>query len=235
MRLLVIGGAGFVGRMVLPHLAGQHELRVFDLTAPPAGSWAHVLGDVTDFAALRDAMEGIDAVVYMAMNTKQEWGQLRSVDSAFDVNVKGVHFALWAAHERGVRHAVVTSSMSVYHPRDRYPDESERPDAQEFYGLTKRLGEEVERNAVRTWGLTITALRLCFPIPDGDEAPLEPPFKARTFTRGRDVAAAILAGLDHRDGFSPFAISGDPDQSMVPTERARSVLGWRPTEEPARR
>ena len=235
MRLLVIGGAGFVGRMVLPHLAARHQVRVFDLPRPPAGPWEAVVGDVTDFQGLRNAMEGIDAILYMAMNPKREWGELQSLEGAFDINVKGVHLTLWAAHQRAVPHLVATSSMSVYRHRDRYPDESAPPDVDEFYGLTKRLGEEVERSAVRAWRVTVTALRLCFPIPDDDEAPTEPPFRAQTYTRARDVAAAIEKGLEHRDGFSVFAISGDRDQSMVSTAKARQVLGWRPTDELVRR
>ena len=52
MRVLVIGGSGLVGGMVLPHLARQHTLRIFDLRPPADLSWDYIAGDVTDFDAL---------------------------------------------------------------------------------------------------------------------------------------------------------------------------------------
>ena len=47
-------------------------------------------------------------------------------------------------------------------------------------------------------------------------------------TAGTDVARAVLAALDHRDGFEVFHISGDDSARLWSTEKARSVLGWQP-------
>lgn len=247
MRLLVVGGAGYVASLVLPHLAARHQIRTFDLRAPEPGdpSWEVVVGTLDDFDAVRAAGAGCDALLFMAMNRKDPWGELPAVVSAYDVNVKGLHLAHWAAHEAGVRKVVVTSSLSVYKPRppgERYPDEETPPDGDDFYGFTKRLGEEVSQNAARRFGQAVTSLRLCFPWPDGDPPPSETSsarsvegsaFRAATFTRARDVASAILLALEHaHTGWEAFAISGDPDQRIVPTEKARRVLGWRPTPEP---
>lgn len=247
MRLLVAGGSGFVGSLVLPHLATRHRIRVFDLRAPDRAdpSWEVVLGTLDDFDAVREAASGCDALLFMAMNRHQPWGELPAVVSAYDVNVKGLHLAHWAAHLAGVQRVVVTSSLSVYAPRpagERYPEEGTPPDAEEFYGFTKRLGEEVSRNAAQRFGQTVTSLRLCFPWPD-DGPPPSPAsggrsiegaeFRAATFTRARDVASAILLALEHEHtGWEALAISGDPDQRVVPTQKARRELGWSPSPEP---
>lgn len=243
MRLLVVGGAGFVASLVLPHLAVRHRIRVFDLRAPEPGdpSWDVVVGTLDDFDALRAAATGCDALLFMAMNRKDPWGELPAVVSAYDVNVKGLHLAHWASHQAGIQRVVVTSSLSVYAPRppgERYPDEATPPDGDDFYGFTKRLGEEVSQNAARRFGQTVTSLRLCFPWPDDAAPPAGPgdgvtgegaAFRAATFTRARDVASAILLALEHpHTGWEAFAISGDPDQRVVPTEKARRRLGWRP-------
>ncbi|MGH7912265.1 MAG: NAD-dependent epimerase/dehydratase family protein [Candidatus Dormibacteraceae bacterium] len=246
MRLLVVGGAGFVGSMVLPHLAERHQIRVFDRRAPAPGGWESVPGSLDDFDVLSEAARGCDAMLFMAMNAKEAWGELPTVVSAYDVNVKGLHLAHWAAHEAGIRRVVVTSSLSVYAPRgagERYPTEETPPDGDDFYGFTKRLGEQVSQQAARRFGQTVISLRLCFPWPDLDPAPTAGrpsggvtgdgvAFRAATFTRARDVASAILLALEHEHtGWQAFAISGDPEQRVVPTGKARRVLGWKPTQE----
>lgn len=230
MRLLVIGGSGYVGRMVLPHLAREHEITVFDLVEPEQGPWDHVIGDVQDVEAVTSSLAEIDALVYMAMNTQVNPASIPTVANAFDVNVKGLYFAFFTASENGVPHGVYTSSMSVFSEREGlYPDESATPDATHYYGLTKRLGEEVCKALVANGGITINALRLCFPVDDDAPSPTEPEFRATTFTRAKDVAAAILGALEYRNGFHVFTISGDTDERMTRLSKARDLLNWQPT------
>jgi nucleoside-diphosphate-sugar epimerase len=159
--------------------------------------------------------------------------------SAFDVNVKSVHLTLHAAQEAGIRHAVHISSMSVY--RDltaRRLDERDPPDATDLYGLTKRLGEEVCRAAATEWGLSVNVLRLVWPTPD-DAWPAwgryarpklwtTPDGTPIHGTAASDLASAVLAALDHRDGFQVFTISGDESARLWSTDKARRVLGWTP-------
>ena len=216
MHVLVIGGSGYVGRLVLPALAQQHILRVFDLRPPADAAWEYVAGDVADPDALVGAAGGMDALLYMAMGT-QDWQAIDSVTTAFDVSVKGVYLALHAAHQTGVSHAVYTSSMSVYDNLMArfFPDEEITPDARDCYGFTKRLGEEVCRNATREWAMTVNALRLCLPSPEVRwlaETRLGTPTIA---TAADDVARALLAALEFRGGFQAFMISGDYEQKLT--------------------
>ncbi|HTT90502.1 MAG TPA: NAD(P)-dependent oxidoreductase [Acidimicrobiales bacterium] len=230
MRLLVIGGSGYVGRMVLPHLAREHEITIFDLVEPKPGPWVHVIGDVQDVECVTSTLAEIDALVYMAMNTQSNPGSVPTVANAFDVNVKGVYFAFSTARDNGVPHGVYTSSMSVFSEREGlYPDESAAPDATDYYGLTKRLGEEVCKALVADGGITITALRLCFPVDDDAPPPTESGLRATTFTRAKDVAGAILAALEYRNGFDIFTISGDTSERMMRLSKARKILNWQPT------
>ena len=234
MRLLVIGGSGYVGRMVLPYLAREHQVRVFDLVEPPPGPWEHVLGDVQDMDAVISGSAKADALVYMAMNPQSDPGSLRTVASAFDVNVKGLYLSLWAAAKCGVPHAVYTSTLSVYKDREgRYPDESVPPDATDYYGLTKRFGEQVCEAWVSEGGISVTALRLCYPTDDEAPAPTGAGLRATAFTRASDVAGAMLAALEYRNGFSVFTISGDATEQVTRLTRAKELLHWQPTR-PAR-
>ena len=106
----------------------------------------------------------MDAFIYLAMGNL-EWEEWSGIDSAYDVNIKGLHFLFRTAAKQGITQAVYCSSMSVYSDlRSRYfPDEEIPPDETELYGFTKWMGEQVCRNAWRRWGCHVNALRLCHP------------------------------------------------------------------------
>lgn len=248
MKVLVIGGSGHVAGLILPHLKEKYELRVFDMKPPADSSLEYVEGSVTDLEALVQAMTGMDAFLYLAMGTlglraSDREIYLRALDTAFDVNVKGVYYATRAAHEARVPHAVYASSLSIYkggygraHPDSRYyAHEDMVPDALDRYGLTKRLGEDVFRAAALQWGLTVNALRLCRPLSMEDyqeRMRLDIPHIA---TEGSDVARAFDAALQYRPtGFEAFFISGDYDEQMMSMAKAKKLLGWEPLTRPTK-
>jgi nucleoside-diphosphate-sugar epimerase len=224
-----------VGSLVLPHLAKRHELRVFDLKPPRSDvDVEYVGGDLRDFDALLAAASGCDALLFMAMGPMSAWGSPEGARQHFDVAAGGLYLALLAAHEVGITHAVYTSSMSVFSlrghiQREAYPDESAEPDATGFYGLAKRFGELVCQNAVLEYGMSVVALRLCFPVSDEEFPITDNEHRGTICTSARDVAAAIQAGLDYRGhGFEAFGISGDAAERMVSIRKARDLLGWSP-------
>ncbi len=238
MRVLVIGGSGYLGTLVLPFLAPQHELRVFDLRPPADPALEYVQGNVCDPAALAGAMRGMDAMLYMAMGSHpqgNDWERMEARVTAFDVSVKGLHLALHAAHQAGIGHAVYTSSMSVYADNGVGrvgADEDAPPDSVLAYGLTKHLGEEVCRHAWRMWGMSVNALRLYLPMPESRwlvEADKGEPTLATT---AADTARALLAALEYRAGFEAFTISGDYEQKLLNMGKARRLLGWEPLARP---
>jgi len=238
MRVLVVGGSGYVGRLIVPALADRYTIRVLD-PRPPATDCEHVAGDATDESALATAMTGVDAVLHCAMPVWHD-DEPAPAAPAFDVNVKSVHLTLLAAHAAGVRHAVHISSMSVYSglPDRAVEDESVPTDATDLYGLTKRLGEQVCRAAAEEWGLSLNVLRLTWPTPD-DVWPAwgrpQPPIAVRTgdgilveATAASDLSRAVAAALEFRDGFQIFTISGDRSLRRWGIGKARRLLGWEP-------
>ena len=231
MNVLVIGGAGRVASVVLPYLREQHALRIYDLKPPADPSLEHVVGDVGDFDKLSAAMRGTDALLYMAMGAL-EWDTPIGRHSAFDANVKGVYLALHAAHTVGVNHAVYCSSMSVYDgdlAARYFYDEDQVPDARHLYGFTKYMGEQVCHNACHLRpGTSANALRLCFPMADAAWHALDRTGVNSLATAASDVAEAMHAGLNYRNGFQAFMISGNHEQTITNLAKAKRVLGWEP-------
>jgi len=141
-----------------------------------------------------------------------------------------------AGHNAGVTQAVYTSSMSVYarNAAGRYmSDEDLTPDATHVYGFTKRLGEEVCRNAVREWGMDVNALRLFLPVADEKWIAEVPEGNPKIWTTASDTARAILAALTYSAGFQAFTISGDYEQKYMSLAKAKRCLGWEPLARPA--
>ncbi|OLB81757.1 MAG: hypothetical protein AUI14_02115 [Actinobacteria bacterium 13_2_20CM_2_71_6] len=105
--------------------------------------------------------------------------------------------------------------------------------------MTKRLGEQVCQAAAAEWGLSVNILRLAWPTPDEAwpawGAPQQPELRHAAdgvlieATAATDLAAALLAALEHRDGYQLFTISGDRSARLWSTAKARAVLGWTPT------
>lgn len=238
--LVVIGGSGIVGGLVLPRLAEDLSIRIFDLAAPPEGPWEWIQGDLTDPdpSSLRSALQGADSLLYLAMGSEDPDRTFRSERAraaCFDVNVKALHLTLLCAHECECRHAVIASSMSVYHQalEGRFLEAEEAWDAQTVYGLTKALGEEVARFAVSTWDLSINVLRLC--LPERQERWSDPEVELHSAAlSAEDTAEAIRSAIAYRDGYRVFAISGDWRQRHMDLRPAEEALEWRPSRRPRR-
>jgi dTDP-L-rhamnose 4-epimerase len=117
MKVLLTGGAGFIGTHVRAALAG-HEAVVLDSLRPDVHrgarpSWDGVVGDVRDAALLDDLLPGVDAVIHLA--AKVGLGvDVQDMPDYADSNVHGTAVLLAAMARAGVRRLVLASSMVVY-------------------------------------------------------------------------------------------------------------------------
>lgn len=141
MKILVTGGAGFLGRVIVRKLGDQgHE--VLSFSRGPGGS-RHIQGDVSDYEALKQAMKGCEAVFHTAAKVGM-WGPY---EDFYRVNVRGTENVLKACREWGIRYLVFTSSPSVvYHGEDSEGQNESLPypayfDA--YYPQTKAIAEQL--------------------------------------------------------------------------------------------
>lgn len=233
-RLLVIGGSGLVGSLIVPGLTDEYRVRILDPRRPDYGpDVEYAAGGSTDPAAVAAAFEGVDVFAYLVMGPKDPavWELPEYAPLQFDMAVRGLYTVARAAVEAGVRHGVYASSMSVF---KKYTLEERLgagvPDAIDFYGLAKRLGEEVLAARVASDDLSAVALRLCLPMSDADWLASEDPLVACIGTAGTDVLTAFRAALRHRgDGFKSAPISGDRHSRYSDLSIADELLGWSPT------
>lgn len=107
MRVLVTGGAGFIGSHVVEALAARgHEPVVYDVRTDPAS-------DVRDTDAVRRALTGVDAVCHHAAMVGLGTGFADAVEYV-SRNDLGTAALLTAMADTGVRRLVLAGSMVVY-------------------------------------------------------------------------------------------------------------------------
>ncbi|HXV14763.1 MAG TPA: UDP-glucose 4-epimerase GalE [Candidatus Krumholzibacteria bacterium] len=166
MKLLVTGGAGYIGSVVAESLVARgHEVCVLDnLTtghrdAVPSQA-RFVEGDVRDASALGTALgTGTDAVLHFAASSVVAESVARPLDY-FDNNVGGSVSLLRAMEKAGVTRMVFSSTAAVYGAPDELPIEEAAPCAPENpYGWSKLMIERVLEASRAAWGLGYVALR----------------------------------------------------------------------------
>jgi len=171
-RVLVIGGAGFIGSFVVKALleAGAAEVVIYDnLTRGKTTNIAASLedprcrvfpfgGDIRETDVLDQAMRGMDYVFHLAAM----W-LLHCKDfprAAFDVNIAGTFNVLEACVRNGIKKLVYSSSASVYGDAVKVPMTEDHPfNNKNFYGATKIAGEAMCTAYNDRYGLPIVGLR----------------------------------------------------------------------------
>ena len=127
MKILVTGGAGFIGSFIVDKLVEKgHSVRIFDSLDPqvhPGGAepeWLNknaefIKGDVRDYDALKKAMEGMEIMYHHAAAVGVGQSQYQ-IKHYLDVNTGGTAnvMDIIVNHKTSIRKIIVAASMSSY-------------------------------------------------------------------------------------------------------------------------
>jgi UDP-glucose 4-epimerase len=165
---LVTGGAGFIGSHIAEALVRRGDrVRVLDNLStgkeknlePCEGRVELIRGDLTDAAAVAEAVRGVDCVFHEAALASVP----RSVEAPLDTHaacVTGTVTLLDAARRASVRRLVYAASSSAYGDRPTSPKhESDLPMPISPYGAAKLAAEFYCRAFTATYGFETVALR----------------------------------------------------------------------------
>lgn len=171
-KILVIGGAGFIGSHVVEELlkTDVSQVVIYDNFARGKKNYIEKYltdkrcilypngGDIRDIDVLNEAMQGVDAVFHLAAM----W-LLHCKDfprTAFEVNIAGTFNVLEACVKNGVKKLIYSSSASVYGDAKYTPMSEDHPfNNQNFYGATKISGEAMCKAFRDRYGLSYIGLR----------------------------------------------------------------------------
>lgn len=205
-RVLITGGAGFIGSHIAQALHGENEVLVLDdLTTGKRENLEGmdvelITGSIRDADLVRKAMEGVDFVFHHAAIASVP----RSVDdpiSSNQVNVCGTLRVLMEARDAKVRKVVFASSSAVYGDA---PSEIKREDDLPApispYAVTKMTGEMYCRNFWLNYRLPTCSLRY-FNVYGPRQDP------------SSDYAAVIPRFISAAKAGRPLTIFGDGEQT----------------------
>ena len=170
-RILITGGAGFIGSHIADQLVheGVREIVVLDnyvrgrrenlAWAQSKGPITVVEGDIGDRALLATMMRDIDLVLHLAALRITQC--VKEPRLAVDVLVNGTFNVVEAAVAAGVKKIVASSSASVYGLAEQFPTpEAFHPyNNRTLYGAAKVFNEGLLRSFHDMYGLDYVALR----------------------------------------------------------------------------
>ena len=176
MKILVTGGAGFIGSHVAARfLWDGHEVGIVDdfndyydprikrANVAALGGAARLFeGDIRD----RDFVEGVisegafDAIIHLAARAGVR-PSVKNPQLYIDTNITGTHNLLAAAHRRGIGRFLFASSSSVYGLAKTAPFTEDLPLPQTLspYAATKLAGEQLCGNYAHLYGMRVVCLR----------------------------------------------------------------------------
>jgi UDP-glucose 4-epimerase len=212
MKVLVTGATGRIGRGICVALmADRHQFHDVQGIDRQPSSTAHFVGDLRDIELLKNALEGVEAVVHTAALHAPHVGI--APDKEFQsINVDATRSLAELAGEMGVQHLVFTSTTALYghaskeEGRTAWVDEQTVPQPRTIYHRTKLAAEELLEKWSAGACIPVTVLRMsrCFPEP----ADLMAIYRLNRGIDARDVASAHRLALEKRlPGFRKFIVS----------------------------
>ena len=175
MKILVFGGAGFVGLNVAATLLARgHAVTLFDRAGLPAAAakdfashgdrLAAVQGDIRDKQAVEQVVSaGYDAIILGAAITAGPEREAADPETILAVNLLAQTPILIAARRAGVKRIINLSSAAAYGTsafRNAVLDEETACDPVSLYAITKVASEKVAARLAGLWQTDIISVRL---------------------------------------------------------------------------
>jgi len=170
MRILVTGGAGFIGSHIVDAFTeAGHEVAIIDSFWPNGGGRrANVNAkarlfeiDIRDGGAVADVFSSFKPS-FVSHHAAQHSVAISTQDPIYDadVNVKGLLTILSLAAEHGVKKVTFASSAATYGTPQYLPIDEKHPQLPESpYGITKMVAEHYLRYFLAAHKMNFTALR----------------------------------------------------------------------------
>lgn len=165
MKVLVTGGAGYIGSVLVDRLITEnHQVNVIDDLSNGFVENIHkdavfIEGSILNNNVLSKALDGVEAVFHLAAKIRVEEGESKP-DLYKNVNVTGTLNLLKICKEKGIKKFVFASTAAVYGDPEDYPvTEKSKESPVNVYGQTKlEIDRYLARNAA-SLGISTISLR----------------------------------------------------------------------------
>lgn len=168
-RVVITGGAGFIGSNLSQKLLSDNEVIIIDdvstgrieniQTLVETHSVNFARGSILDTNLLQKTFRGVDFIFHQAA-IPSVTRSVKNPALSNEVNITGTLNVLIAARDNNVKKVVFASSSSVYGDTPTLPKNEEMyPNPQSPYALTKFVGENYCRLFTSIFGLSTVCLR----------------------------------------------------------------------------
>ncbi len=206
MKILVTGGAGFIGSHIVEHFQGKADLRVLDnlRSGHPhnLAGFQHefIQASILDREAVRRAMDGVDYVFHLAAMISVPESMQKPIECN-ELNTTGTLVVLEEAARAKVKKLVFSTSAAIYGDNPVTPKvETMLPEPKSSYAITKLDGEFYCKMFADEGRLQTACLRY-FNV-----------FGPRQDPKSQ-YAAAVPIFIDHAVKNEPITIHGDGEQT----------------------
>jgi UDP-glucose 4-epimerase len=171
MKILITGGAGFIGSHLCDkYTAEGHTVLCLDnFMSGNLMNVRHLLdyrnfklikGDVRDFDLLEKVMRDVDAVLHLAAQIHVDRSYIEP-KLTYEVNVMGTQNVLEVARLYDAKRVIYASTSEVYGSAQHVPIDEEHPlNAPHPYGASKIAADRMCHAYIQTYGMDISILRL---------------------------------------------------------------------------
>jgi nucleoside-diphosphate-sugar epimerase len=143
MKIIIIGGSGFIGtRLTTCLLASGYNVKIIDKNDSRKYPHLRIYADVRELETLEKTLAGSDIVINLAAEHRDDVMPKSLYD---DVNVTGAENVCNVCTKLGIKKIIFTSSVAVYGFAPVGTDESGKINYFNDYGRTKWLAEEKYR------------------------------------------------------------------------------------------
>ncbi len=228
MRVLITGGAGFLGAALANRLLneGHTVLALDDFSAGDSRRLDPAVlltrGDVRDVPKLWTLLQGVDCVYHLAARVRVP----ESVHYPGDynaVNVGGTVAVMEAVRDTGVRRVVFASSGALYGEQERQPvHEQQRANPNSPYGVSKLAAEYYVSTLGALYGIETVSLRIFNAYGPGQELPPSyPPVIPQLLKQAQTGGSLVIFGNGEQT--RDFCFADDVIEALVAAATATDV------------
>lgn len=214
MKVLVTGGAGYIGRWVVRELARRgHEVTAAGLPAPNMVEGVpYTVFDLADFDSVRKVVEGREAVIHLAAIPNPRKGLACPI---FRTNCLGTYHVFEACAEAGIKKLSVASSINALGqfygvkplPVRYFPIDEAHPQFwSDPYSFSKHVAEEIGEYYWQRNGISSISIRLPF-VMEPTERWEKFLHNHRANPRGKEIVqGSYWTMVDIRDSATAFVL-----------------------------